>query len=198
MKFKFEIGDLIKLPNILCYVRIAMVPIFLYVYFTAAEPKDYYMATFIVMLSGITDFLDGQIARRCNMITDLGKIIDPVADKLMQFAMLVALTLNIRYMYLLVIFMIIKEAVSAITGFLVMRKKHRRLNGAKWYGKVSTMVLYMVMLVLIAFPHMEVNLQSVLIIICAAALTFSFVMYMRIYFIMVRDSKCGDEEKVLY
>lgn len=198
MKFKFEIGDLIKLPNILCYVRIAMVPLFLYVYFTAAEPKDYYMATFIVMLSGMTDFLDGQIARRCNMITDLGKIIDPVADKLMQFAMLVALTLNIRYMYLLVIFMMIKEAVSAITGFLVMRRKHRRLNGAKWYGKVSTTVLYMVMLVLIAFPHMEVNLQSVLITICAVALAFSFVMYMRIYFIMVRDSKCGNEEKVLY
>ncbi|MDD3238787.1 MAG: CDP-alcohol phosphatidyltransferase family protein [Lachnospira sp.] len=198
MKFKFEIGDLIKLPNILCYLRIIMVPVFLYVYFTATEPKDYYMATFIVMLSGLTDFLDGQIARRCNMITDLGRIIDPVADKLMQLAMLVALTWNIKYMYILVIYLIIKEAVSAITAFIVMKKKNRRLNGAKWYGKVSTAVLYLVMLALIAFPHMEIILQSILIIICAAALTLSFVMYMRIYVIMIRDSKIGNDDQVLY
>ena len=80
MRFKFEMKDLVKLPNILCYIRIAMVPWFLYVYFTAVEPKDYYFATLIVLASGLTDFLDGQIARRCNMITDLGKLIDPIAD----------------------------------------------------------------------------------------------------------------------
>ncbi|MDO5402305.1 MAG: CDP-alcohol phosphatidyltransferase family protein, partial [Eubacteriales bacterium] len=130
MKFKFELGDLVKLPNILCYLRIIMVPLFLYVYFTAAEPKDYYAATVIVLLSGLTDMLDGQIARRCNMITDLGKIIDPVADKLMQLAMLVALTWNIRYMFFLVIYLIVKEAVSAFTGFFIFRKRHRRLDGA--------------------------------------------------------------------
>ena len=73
MKFKFEIKDLFKLPNILCYLRILMVPLFLHVYFTAETPHDYYLATLIVLASGITDFLDGQIARRCNMITDLGK-----------------------------------------------------------------------------------------------------------------------------
>ena len=48
MRFKFEMKDLVKLPNILCYIRIAMVPWFLYVYFTAVEPKDYYFATLIV------------------------------------------------------------------------------------------------------------------------------------------------------
>ncbi|MDO5402304.1 MAG: CDP-alcohol phosphatidyltransferase family protein, partial [Eubacteriales bacterium] len=67
-----------------------------------------------------------------------------------------------------------------------------------WYGKVSTAVLYMVMLVLIAFPHMNAVLQFMLIIVCVAALTLSFVMYMRIYFIMLRDSKSGNEDKVLY
>ena len=64
MKFKFEIKDLFKLPNILCYLRILMVPLFLHVYFTAETPHDYYLATLIVLASGITDFLDGQIARR--------------------------------------------------------------------------------------------------------------------------------------
>lgn len=94
MKFKFELGDLIKIPNILCYLRILMVPLFLHIYFTAERPQDFYLATLVVMLSGLTDFFDGQIARRCNMITDLGRIIDPLADKLMQLAMLIALTVK--------------------------------------------------------------------------------------------------------
>ena len=68
MNFKFEFGDLFKIPNILCYIRILLVPLFLYIFFTATEPKDYYIATSVVMISGATDFLDGQIARKFNMV----------------------------------------------------------------------------------------------------------------------------------
>ena len=108
-----------------------MVPLFLHVYFTAETPHDYYLATLIVLASGITDFLDGQIARRCNMITDLGKVIDPVADKLMQLAMLVALMFRVPYMYLLVIYLVVKEVVSTVFAYISWRTVHRRLNGAK-------------------------------------------------------------------
>lgn len=198
MKFKFELKDLFKLPNILCYIRIAMVPLFLYLYFTAVEPKDYYVATFVVLLSGITDFLDGQIARRCNMITDLGKVIDPVADKLMQFAMLAALTLNIRYMYILAIYLVVKEVIMAVVGLGVIRKTGKRLNGAKWYGKVCTAVLYVCMLVLVAFPHMLRIYQVIIMIICAIVLTLAFFMYIRLYTIMLRDSHLGNNSKALY
>lgn len=198
MKFKFEIGDLLKLPNILCYLRILMVPLFLYIYFTAEAPEDYYLATFVVMVSGMTDFLDGQIARKCNMITDLGRIIDPVADKLMQFAMLAALTLRIEYMYLLVIYLVVKEVLTSVTGFFVMNILHRRLNGAKWYGKVCTALLYVVMLVLVAFPELGAAVQNTMLIVCAGGLTLSFVMYMRLYIIMILDSHAGRNDKVLY
>lgn len=198
MKFKFEIKDLFKLPNILCYLRILMVPLFLHMYFTAETQRDYYMATAVVMASGITDFLDGQIARRCNMITDLGRIIDPVADKLMQLAMVAALMFKIQYMYLLVIYLIVKEAVMAGLGFICMKTIHRRLNGAKWYGKVCTALLYVVMLVLVAFPQLNSTYQRVLLLVCAGGLTLSFVMYIRIYIIMIIDSKSGREDKVLY
>lgn len=198
MKFKFEIGDLFKLPNILCYLRILMVPLFLYIYFTADVSTDYYLATFIVMVSGLTDFLDGQIARRCNMVTDLGRIIDPVADKLMQLAMLVALTFQIKYMYLLVILLVVKEVVTSIMGCVIMSNMHRRLNGAKWYGKVCTATLYVVMLVLVAFPGVNISIKNILLIICAAGLALSFVMYVRIYIIMILDNKAGREDKVLY
>jgi cardiolipin synthase len=198
MKFRFEIGDLFKIPNILCYLRILMVPLFLYIYFTADTNEDYYFATGVVMISGLTDFLDGQIARRCNMITDIGRIIDPVADKLMQLAMLVALTFKIKYMYLLVIYLVVKEITMAIMGFIVMQTQHRRLNGAKWYGKVCTAILYIVMLVLVAFPMIDPVTQQILLIVCAGGLTLSFVMYIRIYVIMIVDGKAGRDDKVLY
>ena len=198
MKFKFELGDLIKMPNILCYLRILMVPLFLHIYFTAERPQDFYLATLVVMLSGLTDFFDGQIARRCNMITDLGRIIDPLADKLMQLAMLVALTVRVKYMYLLVIFLVLKEVISAVTGFFVMKFAKKRLNGAKWYGKVCTAILYVVMLALVAFPQMEVHVQDILLLVCAGALMLAFVMYVRLYIIMIVDARNGRNEKILY
>lgn len=198
MKFKFEIGDLFKLPNILCYIRIIMVPVFLYVYFTADRQSDYYIATAVVLASGITDFLDGQIARRCNMITDLGRIIDPIADKLMQLAMVVALTMKIEYMWILVLYLVIKEVVTSITGLYVIKKFERRLNGAKWYGKVCTALLYVVMLVLVAFPKIDAKVQNTLLVVCAGSLTLAFVMYMRLYMIMINDAKYNRNQKVLY
>ncbi len=198
MKFKFELGDLIKIPNILCYLRILMVPLFLHIYFTADEQNDFYIATFVVMASGLTDFLDGQLARRLNMVTDLGRIIDPMADKLMQLAMLAALTVRVKYMYLLVIFLVVKELLTSILGFFVMRYAKRRLNGAKWYGKVCTAVLYVIMLALVAFPGMEKGLQEILLIVCACGLALAFVMYTRLYIIMLIDSKTGRNDKVLY
>lgn len=198
MKFKFELGDLIKIPNILCYLRILMVPLFLHIYFTADEQNDFYIATFVVMASGLTDFLDGQLARRLNMVTDLGRIIDPLADKLMQLAMLVALTVRVKYMYLLVIFLVVKELLTSILGFFVLRYAKRRLNGAKWYGKVCTAVLYVIMLALVAFPGMEKGLQEILLVVCACGLALAFVMYTRLYIIMLIDSKTGRNDKVLY
>lgn len=198
MKFKFEFGDLFKIPNILCYIRILLVPLFLYIFFTATEPKDYYLATSVVMISGATDFLDGQIARKFNMVTDLGKIIDPVADKLMQLAMVVALTWKIQYMYIVVILFILKECVSSIVAFIVLKTVKRRLNGAKWYGKVCTTVLYAVMLILVAFPQIDLAVQHCLLIVCGAALAMAFIMYVRLYIIMILDSVKKRNDKVLY
>lgn len=198
MNFKFEFEDLFKLPNILCYLRLILVPVFLCVYFNADKPSDYYWATAVVLLSGFTDFLDGQIARGCNMITDLGKILDPIADKLMQLSMLVALTIKVNYMGILVAYLVVKELVTTVTGFFVLKIYERRLNGAKWYGKVCTFLLYVVMLVLVAFPRIEVHIQSMLIGVCAVSLTLAFVMYMRLYVIMIMDARHNRNDKLLY
>ena len=198
MKFKFEFGDLFKIPNILCYVRIILVPMFAYVYLTADTQQDFFMAAGIVLVSGITDFLDGQIARRCNMITDLGKIIDPVADKLMQFIMLVCLTIKVRYMAVLVGYLVIKEITMFVAGAIVYKRFHKRLNGAKWYGKVCTAILYLLMLIFIASPNLNIYIRTVMMIICIGALSLAFVMYIRLYVIMAKDTKNEKDNCTLY
>jgi cardiolipin synthase len=179
MEFHFKIKDLVAIPNILCYLRIIMVGVFLYIYNTATSQNDYYIAMLVVMVAGITDFLDGRIARKFNMITDLGKVIDPVADKLMQFAMLITLTFNVKNMYMLTIYLIIKEVVLALIAFIILKTKGRRLNGAKWYGKVCTAVLYVVMLVFVAVPQLNAYLRNYCM--CGSNYTFICNVYKIVY-----------------
>ena len=197
MNFKFKPGDLKAIPNILCYFRILMVPLFLYIYYNATHPYEYCLAAMVIIAAGLTDFFDGRIARKYNMITDLGRIIDPVADKLMQFAMLIALIYSVKNMYILVIYLIIKEVTLALAGLIAMNTIKRRLNGAKWYGKVCTAVLYVIMLVLVAFPQLDIHIQNIMLIICAAAITLSFIMYAGLYIKMFKDSK-ENKKDVLY
>jgi len=194
----FEVNHLFKIPNLLCYIRIILVPVFCFMFFGANTTGDYYMAAGIVLISGFTDFLDGQIARRCNMITDIGKLLDPFADKLMQLAMLICLTIKIRFMYLLVIYVIVKEVSMCIAAIVIYKKYKKHLNGAKWYGKICTAVLYAVMLILIAFPGLNNYVQKYLLIVCVSVLTLAFVMYIRIYIKMLNDTKLGNKEFVIY
>ena len=80
----------------------------------------------------------------------------------------------------------------------MMKFAKKRLNGAKWYGKVCTAILYVVMLALVAFPQMEVHVQDILLLVCAGALMLAFVMYVRLYIIMIVDARNGRNEKILY
>ena len=85
MKFR----QLFAIPNLLCYLRIALIPYFVVTYLHAQEAIDYLYTALILAVMEITDFLDGFIARRYHMVTEIGKIIDPIADKLLQLTLLV-------------------------------------------------------------------------------------------------------------
>ena len=91
---KIRLKELFNIPNCLCYLRIILIPIFLHRYFLAGSKEDYYICATILIISGLSDFLDGYIARHYQMITDFGKVIDPIADKLTQFTIAVTLLFN--------------------------------------------------------------------------------------------------------
>lgn len=183
---KFSIKDLWRIPNILCYIRFLLIPVFVILYIKAEYPRDYLRAAFVVFLSGLTDFLDGFIARRFDMITDLGKVIDPLADKLTQAALIFVLVVKIKWMFLLMILFVVMQLFLLIAG-LIMLKKGTKLNGAKWFGKVSTTVFYAVMLVLVSVPTLTSNISNLLMLLCGGFLLLSFLLYVNEYRLLYRQ-----------
>ena len=106
------------------------------------------------MLSGVTDVVDGYIARHFGMISDFGKVFDPIADKLTQVVMLYCLITRFPLMILPFIIMVIKETFAGVTGLLTVRKLNKVL-GAVWHGKVTTLLLYAMMLVHLIWYNMS-------------------------------------------
>ena len=81
------IREYFSIPNLMGYLRILLIPVYLYLYVHAETTRDYYIAAAVMFLCFMTDFFDGKIARKFNQITEFGKILDPIADKLTQGAL---------------------------------------------------------------------------------------------------------------
>lgn len=150
-KFKENIKDLFDgwntIPNWLSFIRIALIPVFSILFI-----KDMYIPAFIIMIvASLTDSFDGHIARKYNMISNLGKILDPVADKLSQMAIVIILMVKYWDGYLKYIFMlfIVKELLMICGGLLLLSKGYRPTAAEMW-GKVATMVFYVFMIAIIA------------------------------------------------
>lgn len=180
---KFSIKDFFTVPNILSYIRIILIPIFTIQYLTATKTNDYYLASTIIVFSGLTDLLDGLIARKLNQITELGKLLDPVADKLTQIAVIVCLMARFEKMWIIVLLFIAKESFMAINN-IVLYRKGKKLDGAKWFGKIATAVFYACMTFLVAFPSIHATTAASLMIITGFFLALSFILYGREFFKM--------------
>lgn len=180
--------DLINIPNVLCYIRILLVPFFVYLFI-----KEYYwQSALVVVIAAATDVVDGWIARHFNMVTDWGKFIDPLADKLMQAAMLIMAIFKSPWVWILVGLFVAKELIMLIVG-LYLYHLGDNLNGAMWCGKLCTVVLDGSMLLIIGLPmDMLVNeLVIGLIIICSGFLIMSFCVYMNAYKKLYREMKAN-------
>lgn len=186
-----KIKDFFTVPNILSYFRIVLIPVFVILYVNSKGNVAIHLAAVgTLALSGITDMLDGKIARKFNQITEWGKIIDPLADKLTQFAIIICVAMQYRLLWFVLALFVVKELTMAALA-LYFVKKDRRLKGAHWYGKVSTTVFYIVMLVLLITPKriMPEPLATILILLSGICMLFAFIMYIRIYVEMSKDLK---------
>ena len=173
---KNKLREYFSIPNILSYFRLILIPVYLVAYFRADEPREYVWAAVVVAVSGLTDMFDGKIARRFNMITEWGKLIDPVADKLTMAVIAFSLAFRFPLMRLVFALYVIKEGFMGIMGLIMLRRGFR-LDGAMWYGKVCTAVTYVVIFVLLLFPQLPEPARIALISVQIAVTLMSFIMY---------------------
>jgi len=180
---KIDRKELLSIPNCIGYFRILLIPLFCIIYIGADSIVDYYVAAGIVIISAVTDFLDGKIARKFHMVTEFGKIIDPVADKLTHGAIALCLTLQYHYMKYLIVVMLLKEGFMVIMG--VINLKHgKRLDGAKIYGKVCTTTLFMVLSAFVLFPEIPEITANVLIAFEMIIMLITWALYIRVFYKM--------------
>lgn len=181
--------EILTIPNLLSLLRLAMIPVYVVIYLNATELWHYYVSAAILALSCLTDMVDGQIARRFNMITNLGKILDPVADKATQFALILCLASRYWMMYLLIVLFIVKEGFQLIAGGLNLRRG-KMLEGALFSGKLCTTVMFVSLILMVMLPSMDALTGNLLIALDIVFMLIAFGDYIMAYYgkqTMVKD-----------
>ncbi len=166
-------GRILTIPNLLSLIRILLIPLFVWYYL---KREDGTATAIILAASGLTDAMDGFIARRFNMISDFGKALDPLADKLTQLAMLCCLVLRFPRLIWLIIVLCVKEIILACTQLLLI-KRTDVVQGSAWHGKVTTILIYAVMLLHLLWPELPEQLSLGLEMLCIGMLLLSGILY---------------------
>lgn len=173
--------EIFSIPNLLSFFRLALIPVYASIYLNATEPYQYLIAGSIMAVSCLTDMIDGKIARRCNMITTVGKILDPLADKITQFTLTLCLSMKYPVLMPVLALFVVKELFQLVAGVVFLRKG-RMLPGALMAGKVCTTVLFVSLIALVLFPGVDSKMVTLIAMIDAGFLAFSFVCYILAYF----------------
>ena len=181
--------EILTIPNLLSLFRFLLIPVYTVLFLNAREPSDYWWAAGILAISTLTDFIDGKVARHFNMITNLGKILDPLADKATQFTLLVCLVLRHKALWIVMLLFVAKEGFMLVMGLINLRKG-KMLPGALMAGKVCTAVLFASMILLVLLPDISSGAVHVLVALCVAVILLAFADYIRAYF--GKDKKFND------
>lgn len=176
---------IITIPNVLSFCRLCLIPVIVWLY---CIEKNYLWTTLLFIISGLTDIVDGFIARKFDMISDFGKAFDPVADKLTQISMLFCLVTRFPLMLIPLIILIFKEALAAVMNMLTL-KKAGFVVAAVWHGKLNTVLIYSTMFIHIVCFNIPPTVSNVLIMVCIAMMLISSVLY------TISDVKAIKKEK---
>ena len=163
---------IVTIPNVLSLVRLCLVPVIVWLF-----TRGLYVQTGIVLIiSCITDMVDGTIARKFNMISDVGKVLDPAADKTTQLVIMILLCFKFPLMIVPIICTAIKESFMVISGYFVVKRSGIVL-GANWHGKAATTVVASVMLLHLLWPDIYPTVSAILIFASAASILISLALY---------------------
>lgn len=173
--------DILTIPNLLSMFRILLIPVYAGIYLNATEEPQFILAGAVLAVSCLTDMVDGKIARKFHMITTLGKVLDPLADKLTQLTLTVCLSLKYPVLYPVLALFVIKELFQLTLGIIFLRKG-KMLPGALMAGKICTTVLFVSLIALVLVPQMRTEVVNMIAVIDTVFLGISFVCYILAYF----------------
>ncbi len=173
--------DILTIPNLLSLFRLLLIPIYIVIYLNAQVAADYYLAGGILAVSCLTDAIDGKIARHFHMISTLGKILDPLADKITQLALVLCLAIRYPVLWILVSLFVVKESFQLVAGFLTLRRG-KMLTGALLAGKISTTVLFVSLILLVLLPEIGQTAVEIITAVDCTVLAISFIGYARTYY----------------
>lgn len=172
MKKLFE-GNVLTIPNLLSFLRLLLIPWFVWTYLVQ---HNTIATVLILLLSGATDVVDGFVARRFQMVSNLGKALDPLADKLTQAAMLICLTSRYPLMLLPFGMMVVKEIFCIASGLAAINRTGE-VEGSDWHGKAATVLLYITLLVHLLWTEVPPRLTLAMVIGCMGLILLSGVLY---------------------
>ncbi len=168
-----SLNKIFTIPNAMSLFRLILIPVFVWMYHFRGW---YFPSVVVLLISCLTDLTDGWVARRFNMVSNLGKILDPVADKLTQGVLLLCLVFEFPILLLPLILMVIKESTLAIMNLLVIRKSGE-VHGAEMHGKITTWLLDITIFVHVIWHQIPYALSAALSIVCAVFMISSLVLY---------------------
>lgn len=172
--------ELFTIPNLLSLFRIMLIPVYITVYLSATENHQFFLAGSILSVSCMTDLADGMIARKFHMDTTLGKILDPLADKLTQLALILSLSARYPLLYPVLALFVVKELFQ-VGALVFFAQKGKALSGALFAGKLCTTVLFLSLTLLVLFPKIPGNAVVFLAFMDAMFLIYSFLTYLAAY-----------------
>ena len=173
--------EIFTIPNLLSLFRLVLIPVYVTIYLNATTMEHYFLSAAILAVSCLTDMIDGKIARKFNMITTLGKMLDPLADKLTQLTLTLCLSLKYPVLYPVLALLVVKELVQLALGVLFLRRG-KMLPGALMAGKVCTTVLFVSLIALVLLPGMPGTAVNCIAVIDSVFLAISFISYLHAYF----------------
>ena len=165
-----------NVPNALTIVRFILIPIILYFIFTG----NYLLGFVFFTISGLTDILDGTIARKFNLISNFGKLMDPLADKLTQICVLASLSMiNIIPVWILLLVLLKEFIMVAGASFLYGKDV---VVYSRWYGKLATVLFYIAIVCSLLINQFSLgpiwsNIDLALFYLALFATIFSLIMY---------------------
>lgn len=173
--------EIFTIPNLLSLFRLVLIPVYVVIYLNATQPHEYFLAGTILAVSCLTDMIDGKIARHFNMISTVGKILDPIADKATQFTLTLCLSIKHPMLRCVLVLFVVKELFQGIAG-LVNLQRGKMLPGALMAGKICTTVLFISLILLVLMPDLSETVVDTVALIDAVFLLYSFISYIFAYF----------------